>query len=251
MFLPCERSTRYVRLTSPPNEHGRLPAAPGEARARCRCKAGHVPWARDGACYRLYTRGPCPEGQFLLDRGTCATLCQRGRLYFPERNICYRVGLRGPCPRGQVVLFESAVRASVDGVSYRGTCGCPDGRGGGARDCSRGAAAAQGPVYCDAKAGMVRWNGTCHALYSRGPCAQNQWLVPEREGRLLWDEAGWRRKQSAARCDCRPGYKAVRAGAGDASGDGDLQCQPPAVSLAKFLNQKYHPDTDRGPDQWW
>lgn len=77
------------------------------------------------ACYRPWTRGPCPAGQLLSDASQCvAAPCRPGRLYFPEDRGCYKVGVRGPCPKGQVVLFETAVRPALEGISYRGVCGC-------------------------------------------------------------------------------------------------------------------------------
>ncbi|KAE8752485.1 hypothetical protein FOCC_FOCC000607 [Frankliniella occidentalis] len=108
----------------------------GGRKAQCRCKGGHVPWPRPSAtpeggsaeaeaCYRPWTRGPCPAGQLLSDESECVSApCRPGRLYFPEDKNCYKVGVRGPCPKGQVVLFETAVRPALEGISYRGMCGC-------------------------------------------------------------------------------------------------------------------------------
>ncbi|XP_068082714.1 uncharacterized protein [Anabrus simplex] len=203
----------------------------GSQQAACVCKESHILWSKDGSCYRQYTQGPCTKGNLLLNSTNCIPLpCRHGRLYFPENNSCYKVGIRGPCPEGQIVLFENSVRPSVDGISYRGMCGCPV-----PSDCQNVVDKDNDiNVLCDSKAGLVQLNGTCHALYSQGPCPEHQWLVPEREGKLLWNEHGWRRKQSKVKCECRPGYKPLRT----SNGEGGTVCQPPTVTLASFRDHE-------------
>jgi hypothetical protein len=139
-------------------------------------------------------------------------------------------------------MFENAARPSVDGVSYRGMCGCSS---------STDTFKCHTPHNesdvseqdCDSKAGMVRWNGTCHLLYTKGPCSIGQWLVPVREGRQWYEQNGLK-KQLKAICECRPGYKPVQIIARrDIETGSDIhaeQCQPPSVALARFLNQNYY-----------
>lgn len=44
--------------------------APHGSRAECRCKSFHAR-AEDGACYRLYTRGPCGQDEMIARGGRC------------------------------------------------------------------------------------------------------------------------------------------------------------------------------------
>lgn len=203
-------------------------------------------WSESGACYRAYTRGPCSSGQFLVNATTCVPIpCRKGRLYFPEESTCYKIGTRGPCPPGQIVLFENAVRPSIDGISYRGMCGCP-----GQTDDSTQNHCHMTYVEreisekdCDSKAGMVKLNETCYLLYTKGPCAIGQWLVPVREGRQWYEHSVWKR-QIKATCECRPGHKpiktAVRRDVKTGSAIYVEECQSPSVTLARFLNQNYY-----------
>lgn len=116
---------------------------------------------------------------------------------------------------------------------------------------------------CAARAGMAVFNGTCQALYSQGPCPLGQWLVPQRRGREgragrvaaeastleleLWTDANadpspggrTRARWPRARCDCRPGHKPVLVAGAPANGSTTaLECQPPTVVLATFLNSR-------------
>ncbi|XP_034239975.1 uncharacterized protein LOC117644537 [Thrips palmi] len=297
---PCPAGQRF---TTPGKRSGRS-GRPG--RAQCRCKGGHVPWPRPEAvdaavdaaveaqtaqaltaCYRPWTRGPCPQGQLLSDASQCvAAPCRPGRLYFPDDAGCYKVGVRGPCPKGQVVLFETAVRPALEGISYRGMCGCTgpaaksrfasnnipgksmeDNRcggnspptGGAAEDkdmagVKRSAIAPRTEPDCESKSGAIVFNGKCYSLYSQGPCPLGQWLVPQRrgrEGRTLTDSNPnlelWTdpeaRPRARAKCDCRPGHKPVWVPQPSPSGKSDnstsvLECQPPTVVLASFLNAR-------------
>lgn len=40
------------------------------SRAECQCKSFHAR-AADGACYRLYTRGPCAQDEMISRGGRC------------------------------------------------------------------------------------------------------------------------------------------------------------------------------------
>ena len=230
----------------PPGHQFVLSENSNNTRAICKCKEGHVLWSEDSACYRLYTRGPCPAGQFLINSTTCVTIpCRQGRLYFPEEETCYKIGVKGPCPQGQIVLFENAVRPSVDGVSYRGMCGCSGPIDDKAQSVCHMTLEENGSTIeneCDTKAGMVTWNATCYQLYTRGPCTTGQWLVPMREGKQLYEQFG-RKKQPKAMCECRPGYKPTKTIVTDDIQTGSAiyieQCQSPSVTIARFLNQNY------------
>lgn len=213
-------------------------------RARCQCKDGYVPWS-DGRCYRQYTRGPCADGEFVLNATTClANPCAKGRLYFPGEATCYRIGTQGPCNWQQVVVFDFTTRPSLDGISYNGVCGCTglitnlyeqcsSGGGGNGSDANSNSAASDddetpeiGDGYlsrCAASgAGMVEMNGECYKLYSRGPCGPGQWLEPLK---LLS-----RMDRRGVQCACRPDYTKHE------SPDGLVGCYAPSVSIARYLN---------------
>jgi hypothetical protein len=143
------------------------------------------------------------------------------------------------------VLFEDAVRPSVDGISYRGMCGC-------SRATDKSTQSQCHMTYdesevsemeCDSKGGMVKLNETCYLLYTKGPCSTDQWLVPVRQGKQLYEQGG-RKKQLKAICECRPGYKLTKTTVGRDVKTGSAiyieQCQSPSVMLARFLNQNYY-----------
>ncbi|EEB10661.1 conserved hypothetical protein [Pediculus humanus corporis] len=216
----------YEIGTMGPCKSGQLfQVEPPKLKGSCICKPEHVPWD-DGQCYRLYTRGPCLKGEILFPNKTCIeNPCPKGKLYFPQDGSCHRVGVRGPCARGQLVLFEPSVRSSVEGISYRGMCGC------------------SGPTKCkiqeeddDENAYKIRIceknenskDDNCYSLYSQGPCSQGEWLLPVRQGRT--DKQYHRFDESTklkARCECKPGFSKSSNGNG---------CHLPLVTLAKFLN---------------
>jgi len=207
-------------------------------RAGCVCKPDHVLY-KDGLCYRLHTRGPCESGYMLINSSTCVPVpCKRGRLYFPQEKTCYKIGMRGPCPSGQIVLYDYNARPSVDGISYNGVCGCTNVM----RDAGKCASDDDDDDDCESTPGMVRINKTCYKLYTQGPCTAGEWLVAQRMSRngRLWQKSESRPK---ARCECRPGYKRITESSTEALEELESNslilpngCQPPAVSLAKFLN---------------
>lgn len=197
--------------------------------------------------------------------------CTAGKLYFPGGKGCHRVGTQGPCPAGQIVLFQDTVKTSIEGVSYLGMCGCAnadtsavtgsfyssspfiaganddrtltckpppaaarklDGGGGGlaitAAGPKRADALPQDP--CGHRRGVIAWSDlSCKQLYSQGPCEPGEWVVPDR-GKGTRRGRGWK----MGKCECRPGFTAVSV-PGDAN-NATTVCQPPTVTLAKFLN---------------
>lgn len=198
--------------------------------------------------------------------------CTAGKLYFPGGKGCHRVGTPGPCPAGQIVLFQDTVKTSIEGVSYLGMCGCAntqdatqqsgsfyssspyvaasandrtlackpppapatvrklqqqDGNGRAAVANPKRVDALQDP--CGHRRGTIAWNDlTCKQLYLQGPCDLGEWVVPDR-GKGTRRGRGWK----MGKCECRPGFTAVPV-------PGDVNnatvCQPPTVTLAKFLN---------------
>lgn len=82
----------------------------------CRCINDPVHGKhRDGVCYPLYKRGPCPADRVLIqsnERTECrADNCENTRNRFPNKTIvpwkdgrCYAVEERGPCKQGHTVL---------------------------------------------------------------------------------------------------------------------------------------------------
>lgn len=189
--------------------------------AECQCKEGYASWA-DGQCYRLYTRGPCDSGEFLVNSTTCIrNPCGKGRLYFPGEKTCYRIGSQGPCDLFQVVVFDFTVRPSIDGVSYNGVCGCSGIIKSLDQKCDIGE---EMPDLCHTQPGMVQINGGCYKLYTQGPCADGLWLEPIKIVK--------RNDKRGAHCTCRPGYTKYE------STEGITGCYAPSVSIARYLNGK-------------
>ncbi|CAH1174289.1 unnamed protein product [Phaedon cochleariae] len=193
--------------------------------AYCTCKPGYIPYRDHPACYRPYTRGPCPASHILLnDSTTCLPQpCERGHLYFPELKRCHRIGTRGPCPSHAVVTFDFDTRPSVDGISYNGQCACTD------KACSH--EAGDRPA-CDRAKGLVRFGEECHKMYTQGPCFRGSWLVAEREGKQL-ELYTEHKGERVGVCECIPGYKrSVRT-----IGRREVTlCLAPTVMLAEYLN---------------
>lgn len=171
----------------------------------------------------------------LVNSTTCISVpCKRGRLYFPNEKTCYKIGSQGPCPNGQVVLYDYNTRPSIDGASYNGVCDCP-----GDLKFNNKCYEDTNKLSCDDTPGTVFIDRTCYKLYTQGPCAKGEWLVPQRAPR---NGRNWRENdvKVKARCACKPGYSKF-------SQSTDLEqnfvvpdgCQPPTVSLARFLNAKF------------
>lgn len=197
-------------------------------RASCECKEGYAIW-KDGNCYRMYTRGPCNDGEFLVNATDCIpNPCTKGRLYFPEEKTCYRVGSQGPCNWQQVVVFDFTTRPSVDGISYNGACGCAGIITNLDQQCTADEPATGRESACESTAGMVELNGQCYKLYSRGPCGPGQWLEPRKAAVAVAP----RNDRRTAHCQCRPGYTTYE------SADGLIGCYAPSVGIARYLNGK-------------
>ncbi|XP_011297071.1 uncharacterized protein [Fopius arisanus] len=204
-----------------------------EIHGKCECQPNYIEY-KNGLCYRPYTRGPCPPGAMLLNSTTCVLIpCKRGRLYFARERGCYKIGSKGPCSAGQVVFFDYSVRPSIDGISYHGICG----------DAGTLELSEDQTDYnsCEKSLGMFLINGTCYKLYTQGPCGQGEWLVARRRPRI---NEMWEREKSInkVKCECRPGY--IRTSDNYQSRDIETnnlsssgECQPPAVRVAKFLNE--------------
>lgn len=189
--------------------------------ASCECKEGYANWI-DGQCYRLYTRGPCDAGEFLVNSTTCIkNPCGKGRLYFPEQRTCYRIGSQGPCSLYQVVVFDFTARPSLDGISYNGVCGCSGIISSLDQKCSP-EDVQESP--CQSAPGMVEINGQCHKLYSRGPCGPGFWLAPRKIVK--------RNDKRGATCQCRPGYTQYE------TEGGIVGCYAPSVGIARYLNEQ-------------
>nr|XP_026491229.1 uncharacterized protein LOC113397208 [Vanessa tameamea]XP_026491230.1 uncharacterized protein LOC113397208 [Vanessa tameamea]XP_026491231.1 uncharacterized protein LOC113397208 [Vanessa tameamea]XP_026491232.1 uncharacterized protein LOC113397208 [Vanessa tameamea]XP_026491233.1 uncharacterized protein LOC113397208 [Vanessa tameamea]XP_026491234.1 uncharacterized protein LOC113397208 [Vanessa tameamea] len=151
------------------------------SRAECKCKNFHAR-ADDGACYRLYTRGPCGQDEMISRGGRCVKVpCGRGRLYVPERRRCYRAGAAEPCRVGEHLAFDFDARPALDGLSHNGVCVC----GATGQPCNRREVAA-----CSARKGAVVFNGVCHIQHTQGPCSKNSWLVKDSKEQVT--------------CQCRP-----------------------------------------------
>lgn len=185
--------------------------SPDRTSAACECKDDHIRYRNSTSCYRPFTQGPCPERHFLVNTTSCIVQpCARGYLFVARDRACHRVGTRGPCPRGHVVNFDFRTRPSIDGVSYNGVCACAK------EGCSAGA----DDTTCDK--GWIRYRGRCRKLYARGPCRAGAWIAPRRAS-LGRDGA----------CECVPGYvEQVNA-------QNEVECAPPTVILAEYLNKTY------------
>lgn len=201
--------------------------------ATCHCKPGHVPY-KNGFCYREYTRGPCQSGDMLVNSTTCVPVpCRRGRLYFPQEKTCYKIGSRGPCPSEQIVLYDYNTRPSIDGISYRGVCGCTNDLK------NTGKCSEDTTLNCEDFPGTALLNNTCYKLYTQGPCTEGEWLVAQRIPKGdFWQKD----KIPKARCECQPGYTRISENETTEVENNNLispgGCQPPAVSLARFLNAR-------------
>lgn len=187
--------------------------------AKCQCKEGYVLW-NDGICYRLFTRGPCEYSEIIINSTNCVeNPCTKGSLYFPDQNTCYKIGSQGPCSLTQVVVFDFTARPSVDGISFKGMCGCSGVIMNLDQQCT-GAEFDNQHNTCESSPGMVEIEGSCFKLYTRGPCGSGQWLEPIKNNKKI---------AVKAKCECRTGYTSFE-------GEGGVQgCYAPSVGLARYL----------------
>lgn len=127
-----------------------------------------------------------------------------------------------------MVLFDFDARPSVDGIAYNGVCGCA---GALSLDDPEGCMVSKmADDSCMDSPGMVAIDGGCHMLYTKGPCGDGQWLVPQKNSSTSEKEAD---------CACKPGF--TKYPGDDSEKEGGLKdsCLPPTVSLARYLNVKY------------
>lgn len=206
----------------PPGHIFELPDNVKNPKGQCMCKPNHIQWS-DGYCYRLYTKGPCNEGSFLVNSTTCIkNPCEKGRLYFPQEKTCYRIGSQGPCHHSQVVIFDFTSRPSINGISYNGVCGCTGILVNLDQKCDENYPPKSA---CDGTPDMVEVNGECHKLYTRGPCGPNQWLVPRRQPET----------PRTAKCECKPGFTPY---SDNETALGVSGCHSQSVQIARYLNGK-------------
>ncbi|KAJ8668216.1 hypothetical protein QAD02_009879, partial [Eretmocerus hayati] len=242
---PCPLGHHFVLQDS--NTTSRTPIT----RASCHCRPKNVLHS-SGFCYRPYTQGPCSTGFMLSESATCELIpCKRGHLYFPQEGTCYRLGHQGPCDSGQVVVYDYSASLKLDGVTYNGVCGfksSPKTSNTLHQFDLKNSTKLEKPVLdrCEDKRGWVRLGDTCHRLYTQGPCLQGEWLVAQRQPRhskWLNDDDEDDEKLPRARCECRPGYLRSSGGSSElesnvlAQGSIRPRCLPPAVGLAKYLNE--------------
>lgn len=187
--------------------------------AKCQCKEGYILW-NDGICYRLFTKGPCEKDEILINSTNCIeNPCPRGSLYFPDENTCYKIGSQGPCSLNQVVVFDFTARPSVDGISFKGLCGCSGVITNLDQQCT-GAEFDNRHNTCESSPEMVEIEGSCYKLYTRGPCGTGQWLQPIKDNRKI---------AVKAKCECRIGYTSYE-------GESGIQgCYAPSVGIARYL----------------
>ncbi|XP_055384230.1 uncharacterized protein LOC129613919 [Condylostylus longicornis] len=204
-------------------------------KAKCQCRDNYVLWQNDGICYRLYTRGPCDAGEFLVNSTNCIkNTCGKGRLFFPEQKSCFKIGSQGPCSLHEVVIFDFTAKPSVDGISYNGICGCSGVLKNLDQQCTN-AALDPNENTCESSPGMVELNGKCYKLYTRGPCGPGQWLEPFKINGEFSEK--YKRMTSRAKCQCRPGYENYQ----NQEDNGNIVkgCYAPNVGIARYLNHQY------------
>lgn len=187
-----------------------------DQQASCKCKSGYVVMS-NGLCYRLFTKGPCQDGEVVSDVKTCiSNPCRKNFLYFPNEKTCYRIGSRGPCRIEQVVVFDFTVKVGLDGVSYNGMCGCSGIIKNLDQSCLRDDNSPK--TLCPSP--LVEFKGGCYELYSKGPCNVGQWLEPNKITKSY-------------RCQCKPGYVPYDK---NETEYGVTGCHGPSVLIARFLN---------------
>lgn len=101
--------------------------------AECRCVPKTAQSATDGACYSLFTSGPCNHGYYFgpdtkyksenskRQWGTCKqlkTCSEENTIYWPKDGKCYPKYSRGPCQKGLLLTEDIKTKIPV--------CKCDD-----------------------------------------------------------------------------------------------------------------------------
>jgi len=176
---PVSRERHHATLTN----RSPLPTLEDIPRDHERCLAlKNVLWRRDGRCYPLLHRGPCPDGQWLVlaadGRGQVWTTCEeRTCPCSPDDplmcEVRYEANRRNGGHHGQ--LCESGCRVALaaeqDGLCGRGEQLLVSPYGRGICGCRRTARGGKRSPH-------IRWpeDQTCYPLHERGPCPANQTL---------------------------------------------------------------------------
>lgn len=186
--------------------------------AECRCVPQTAQSATDGACYHLFSSGPCKPGYYFgpdtkyksenskRQWGTCKQMksCSSddSSLFWPKDGKCYQRYGRGPCPKGQLLTVEKNGKIPV--------CKCDDQEMENYRHVDRlcyqhytkGPCLEKGHLYLpDKKCGCHSYlpnyhkeTQQCFELGTIGPCAQGQHYILETSNDIH------------ATCSCKPGY---------------------------------------------
>lgn len=212
------------------------------------CTAGKLYFPGGKGCHRVGTQGPCPAGQIVLFQDTVKTSIE-GVSYLGMCGCANTDAAAATQQRGGQQLQTSAATGSFyapspyssGGSGDHGprvlTCKAPVSAarklvqqqqdGGAGRQASPVPTPSQDP--CGHRRGTIAWTDlTCKQLYLQGPCEPGEWVVPDR-GKGTRRGRGWK----MGKCECRPGFTAVPVPGGV---DNATVCQPPSVTLAKFLN---------------
>ncbi|XP_065568229.1 uncharacterized protein LOC136032052 [Artemia franciscana] len=149
-----------------------------------RCPSGWTYWPRDGACFELYTIGPCPKGDLLVlnpQNGEPKCDCDEVSLkvnFWPPNGGCYELFTKGPCERGTVFFYNEAKNATQ--------CGCSP----------------ELPNF------HIE-SGKCFELFSDGPCNAGQWFVPSFDEKSQSEKTNENKKLlTFPVCECRPDHVA-------------------------------------------
>lgn len=212
------------------------------------CTAGKLYFPGGKGCHRVGTQGPCPAGQIVLFQDTVKTSIE-GVSYLGMCGCANNAD--GPAAESTGSFYSSSPFAGGGNNERALTCKPPPpppasarklqqqqqpaASGGHHRRAQQQGSAQPHPPQdpCGHRRGVIAWSDlSCKQLYMQGPCEPGEWVVPDR-GKGTRRGRGWK----MGKCECRPGFTAVPVqSADDAGGNGTTVCQPPSVTLAKFLN---------------